>query len=187
ISQIFLQGSRINCHRSGDGTRISMHDPQIPTNGGVASGDEGQPITMPLTAHLVDGLPPMPLLAAPFGRTWMDETDRRFAYRCLPMVIANQAGWFVLSNHKIAVTRNGGAAPSDLCLEYLAGEPPHNAVSVFGSGILTWSLPYLFRTPPGYNLLVRGPANYPKDGASPLEGIVETDWTEATFTMNWKL
>jgi hypothetical protein len=60
-------------------------------------------------------------------------------------------------------------------------------MSHFGSGILTWNLPYLFRTPPGYNLLVRGPANWPKDGASALEGIVETDWSPATFTMNWKL
>ena len=48
--------------------------------------------------------------------------------------------------------------------------------SHFGDGILTWHLPILFRTPPGYNLLVRGPANYPKDAVSPLEGIVETDW-----------
>src|SRR5262249_25962806 len=41
--------------------------------------------------------------------------------------------------------------------------------------------------PPGYNLLCRGPANLPKDGAHPLEGIVETDWATATFTMNWQL
>ena len=59
--------------------------------------------------------------------------------------------------------------------------------SHFGHGILTWSLPYLFRTSPGFNLLVRGPANRPKDGASPLEGIVETDWSPATFTVNWML
>jgi hypothetical protein len=26
-----------------------------------------------------------------------------------------------------------------------------------------------------------------KDGVQPLEGIVETDWSPATFTMNWKL
>jgi hypothetical protein len=52
---------------------------------------------------------------------------------------------------------------------------------------VTWHLPLLFRTPPGYNLLVRGPANYPKDGASRLEGIVETDWASSSFSMNWKL
>ena len=27
----------------------------------------------------------------------------------------------------------------------------------------------------------------PKDGVSALEGIVETDWVDSTFTMNWKL
>src|SRR5207237_350247 len=47
--------------------------------------------------------------------------------------------------------------------------------------------PYLFRTPPGVNLWVKGPTNWIKDGAQPLEGIVETDWLPATFTMNWKL
>jgi len=36
-------------------------------------------------------------------------------------------------------------------------------------------------------LLVRGPANWPKDGIAPLEGVVETDWSEAPFTMNWKM
>jgi hypothetical protein len=51
--------------------------------------------------------------------------------------------------------------------------------------VLTFNLPYLFRTPPGYNLHVHGPANLPKDAIQPLEGIVETDWTMATFTMNW--
>ena len=45
----------------------------------------------------------------------------------------------------------------------------------------------LFRTPPGYNLLVRGPANYPKDAVSPLEGIVETDWATSSFSMSWQI
>jgi hypothetical protein len=59
--------------------------------------------------------------------------------------------------------------------------------SHFGAGVLTFSIPYLFRTPSGVNLWVKGPSNYFKDGAHPLEGIVETDWSPATFTMNWKL
>jgi len=57
--------------------------------------------------------------------------------------------------------------------------------SHFGSGILTWHIPFLFRTSAGLNVLVRGPVNTPKDGIAGLEGIVETDWTAATFTMNW--
>ena len=34
---------------------------------------------------------------------------------------------------------------------------------------------------------IKGPANWIKDGVQPLEGIVETDWNESTFTMNWML
>jgi hypothetical protein len=30
------------------------------------------------------------------------------------------------------------------------------------------------------------PSNLPKDGIAPLEGIVETSWAVAPFTMNWK-
>ena len=60
-------------------------------------------------------------------------------------------------------------------------------MSHFGSGSLTFHIPYLFRTPPGWNLLARGPSNWPRDGVIALEGLVETDWAVATFTMNWKL
>jgi hypothetical protein len=57
---------------------------------------------------------------------------------------------------------------------------------MFGYGVLTFGLPYLFRTPPGWNLWTRGPANLPKPSIAPLEGIVETDWLNFPFTMNWK-
>ena len=56
---------------------------------------------------------------------------------------------------------------SNIEFEASPGES-HLAESLFGHGILTWTLPYLFRTPPGYNLLARGPANWPKDGSAHL-------------------
>ncbi len=31
----------------------------------------------------------------------------------------------------------------------------------------------------------RWPINRPKDGIAPLSGIIETDWSPYTFTMNW--
>jgi hypothetical protein len=117
----------------------------------------------------------------------MDGTDRRFAYRCLPLLIANQAGWFILNEHEFQATWNGGNEPADISIDYHVGPKPYAVTSHFGYGILTWTLPYLFRTPRGYNLLVRGPANYPKAGVCSLEGIVEADWSAATFTMNWKI
>src|SRR5690242_3401957 len=32
-------------------------------------------------------------------RDWMDATDYKFAYHCLPMTLANLSGWFVLAPH----------------------------------------------------------------------------------------
>jgi hypothetical protein len=140
-----------------------------------------------LIAYRTSPWPPMRIVVAPADRDWMDATPNRFANRCLPLRIAAQAGWFVLNSNPLRVTWNGGNHKSDIEIESLDGTETHYASSHFGSGILTWSLPFLFRTPPGYNLQVRGPANWPKDGAHALEGIVETDWLESTFTMNWKL
>lgn len=117
----------------------------------------------------------------------MEQTKQRFAHRCLPLLISNSAGWLLLSPRTIYVTWNGGADKADLSVQYPDGAGDFPASSHFGHGILTWHLPYLFRTDAGTNLLVRGPANLIKDGITALEGIVETDWCPATFTMNWKM
>lgn len=141
---------------------------------------------LPLIAYPISPLD-MPLMAAPAGRAWMEATPSHFAKRCLPMLIANRSGWLLVSMHTFAVTWDGRAEASGLTVKHLEGAPPFSAHSQFGSGILTFVIPFLFRTPPGVNLLVRGPANFVKDGIAPLEGVVETDWAEATFTMNWKM
>jgi LPS sulfotransferase NodH len=141
---------------------------------------------LPMTAFAVSPRPPE-IVTATARRDWMDATPKRYAYRCLPMVIANQAGWLILNRSKLTVTWNGTADQSGLRINFEAGKNPQHAVSLFGCGILTFTIGYLFRTPPGYNLYVHGPANMPKDGICPLEGIVETDWPESTFTMNWKV
>jgi hypothetical protein len=140
-----------------------------------------------LTAYCLDPTTRMRLVPAPAARKWMAATPARFANRCLPLLIANQAGWFVVNGTSFRAVWSGGASLGAVTIEYLGPQDSYSARSHFGCGIVTWTLPYLFRTPPGYNLLVRGPANWPKDGACALEGIVETDWSPATFTMNWKL
>jgi hypothetical protein len=140
----------------------------------------------------------MPISAAPFTRDWMDASPDRFAYRCLPLTIANQGGWVLPNPDPFTAVWDGGAYPDSLQIEVEipANDPGEDGASVerpivvashFGSGIITFSLPYLFRTPPSVNLWVKGPSNWIKDGVQPLEGVVETDWLTATFTMNWKL
>jgi hypothetical protein len=121
----------------------------------------------------------------------MDETFKRFATRCLPMMMANQSGWLILNTQTVRLNWNGGPLPADLDVGYdqyddgPSGSPL--AVSTFGHGIVTWKIPVLFRTPPEFDLLVRGPANWPKPDVYALEGVVEADWAVATFTMNWKI
>jgi hypothetical protein len=116
----------------------------------------------------------------------MEATPEKFALRCLPLLIANQAGFVLLNSHAITVTWNGGVDKSALHIEH-GSAGPGMATPHFGSGVLTWTIPYLFRTSEGYNLLMRGPANMPKDGISALEGVIESDWTCSTATMNWKV
>ena len=139
-----------------------------------------------LVAYPVDGLAPMLLVPASSGRAWMNSTEHGSANRCLPLLIANQAGWWLLPDRVIEATWSGGHEQTALQLAS-SGRPPYPASSVFGHGVLTFHIPFLFRTTPGWNLLVRGPANQPKDGVCALEGVVETDWAVATFTMNWQL
>ena len=127
---------------------------------------------------------------APISRAWMSEISemrKGWPTRCLPMLIANQSGWELRNRYAFKATWIGQEDGVDVMITPdKRDSAPFLPVSHFGSGILTWHLPMLFRTPPGYNLLVRGPANYPKDAVSPLEGIVETDWASASFSMSWK-
>jgi hypothetical protein len=59
-------------------------------------------------------------------------------------------------------------------------------VSLFGHGVLTFHVEGIFRTPPGWNLFVTGSPNRFKDAIAPLAGVIETDWSPFTFTMNWR-
>lgn len=127
------------------------------------------------------------LAAASVTREWILNTHGRFAQRCLPLLIANQSGWTLHNPVPFRVTWDGNDGQLGLKIEGAEGaSTPNHVASLFGYGILSWTIPYLFRTSPGYNLLARGPANLPKDGIGALEGVVETDWAVATFTMNWK-
>lgn len=126
------------------------------------------------------------LSPAPARREWMERTPSRFANRCLPLMIANQAGWFVTLNEPVEVEWTGDDGLTEVKI-FGSKRAETNVASHFGCGIVTFKIPYLFRTPTGYNLLARGPANLFKDGISPLEGLVEVDWAIQPFTMNWKI
>ncbi|HWF27249.1 MAG TPA: DUF6065 family protein [Mycobacterium sp.] len=148
------------------------------------SGAQGRPLIGFITR---DNAPPIG--PAPISRTWMSEmSELRIGWpnRCLPLLIANQSGWELRNPCAFTATWMGQDGVDVMIAPDSRDPGQFLPASHFGYGILTWHLPMLFRTPPGYNLLVRGPANHPKDAVSPLEGIVETDWASASFSMSWK-
>jgi len=142
----------------------------------------------PLIGFITRDNPPR-IAPAPLDRAWMVEmsaTSKGWPTRCLPMLIANQSGWELRNRCAFTATWTAQDGVDVAVIPDKRDTAQFLPVSHFGNGILTWHLPILFRTPEGYNLLVRGPANYPKDAISPLEGVVETDWASASFSMNWK-
>jgi len=123
---------------------------------------------------------------APLERPWMDETAQRFAYRCLPLNIANTHGWEILCTSAFSAIWDGRPTTDAVRVEAKLSKESPPGTSHFGDGILTFHVPCLFRTEPGTDLFVMGPVNRPKDGIAPLSGVIETDWSPYTFTMNWK-
>ncbi len=121
---------------------------------------------------------------APATREWMDELPMGFGYRCLPLTIANAHGWEILCTTTFDVRWNGSPGKDAVEIKALS-TPVVLPISHFGSGIITFHTGYLFETEPGYNMWVSGPANHRKHGITPLTGIVETDWSPYSFTMNW--
>ena len=126
---------------------------------------------------------------ADWRRQWMDATPHRFAYRCLPLTIANQTGWWVTNPVGFTAVWDGQCEPDAIQVRFDA-EPELWSKWInnqFGEGIITWNTPFLFRTrPQGSRLLVCGPANVFKHGIQPLTAIIESDWMSMSFTMNWK-
>jgi len=119
-------------------------------------------------------------------RDWMDDTPARYAYRCIPLTAANSMGWEILNPVDTEVWWTGKENGDQLHFKVQRADPfaarPH-----FGSGTITWYLPFIFRTPPDYGLLVSGPANQDKASVVPLDAFIRTDWLPFPFTMNWRI
>lgn len=133
----------------------------------------------------------VPFEPARKGRVWMDESPNRFAYRCLPLAIANSAGWEMFCPSGFYATWDGGAYKDSIKLQF--DDPELNApaahafaLSHFGSGVLTFHSGLLLRTPEGVQVWCKGSPNEIKHGIQALEGVIETPWLPFPFTMNWR-
>lgn len=149
---------------------------------------------MDLICYLIDDHP-VDIRPARNRRDWMNETPSSYAYRCLPLSIANAHGWEVRCPVTCEAEWNGGSNSDDIHIIFEDEETsvmeraqtPTFAESHFGSGILTFSVGVIIETPPGYDLWVTGPVNDFRDGIQAMSAVIETYWMPFTFTMNWKM
>jgi hypothetical protein len=119
-------------------------------------------------------------------RAWMDMTSERFAYRCIPLSMANASGWEIALPFAFEAAWYGGDELSAIQFRSSDQRVQHYVTSHFGHGVITFHTGWLFRTPPGWAVWTRGPPNCVKDGVVALDGLVETDWLPFPFTMNWR-
>jgi hypothetical protein len=119
-------------------------------------------------------------------RDWMDMTSERYAYRCIPLSIANASGWEIALPYAFEAAWYGGDGLDTIQFKASDARIRHQVTSHFGFGVMTFHTGWLFRTPPGWAVWTRGSPNMVKDGITALDGLVETDWLPFPFTMNWK-
>lgn len=120
-------------------------------------------------------------------RSWMTDTREKFAYKCLPLNIANQYGWAVLSPYDFSVSWYGGTEKDSVQIEFDGDEKLSWAVaSHFGEAVLTLQVDFIIQTPENYSTYVRGIPNKDYQMLKPLDAIIETDWLPFTFTYNFK-
>lgn len=112
---------------------------------------------------------------ADFGRNF---------YWCLPMLAANTLGWTLYNPVEFSVMWRGTGGRDAVIVEC---DDSDWVKSWFGYGTFTIFPPFFVRTSPNVDLWVRPVANYPRPGVLTMEGVVETDWLQAGFTLNFML
>lgn len=151
--------------------------------------DQTQPAAQSLTAYRLGDTTGWSIEVAHRSREWMDRTPRKAAYWCLPIAMANQAGWVVRLPSTVTATWNGKDGPDAVKLDFPGKTNRMKGLvgTNFGAGIVSFALPWVFKTTDGTGLWVRGEPNSHTPDCVPLEGIVETDWSPFPFTMNYRI
>jgi hypothetical protein len=113
-------------------------------------------------------------------------------YRCLPLLIGNQAGFIIKSEYDFGFMWNGNSDADSIIFYFNEEKESVNTkypltASVFGEGIISIGLPFWLRTPPGVDLMTINPPNYTVPNLTTMTGIVETDNLRRDFTINLKV
>lgn len=105
-------------------------------------------------------------------------------YLCLPLTAANTLGWTLYNPFEFTAVWLGGDEKERVVVTCDQAEW---VGAMFGYGTFTIYLNFLVETSPGIDLLVRPVPNHWKLPVMPFDGIVETDWLDASFTVNFRL
>lgn len=90
------------------------------------------------------------------------------------LLAANACGWLVLNAAPVVARWDGGEGATALRLESEEIEDAAtHAASRLGRGILSFDIDGLASVEEGYDLLVTGPLNRPKDGVQPLTTLAQ--------------
>ncbi len=119
-------------------------------------------------------------------RDWMNKTQEKFAYKCLPLNVANQYGWAVVSPCDFKVSWYGGTHEENVEVFDIPDEYSACIQSHFGDATFTINPDFIIQTPENYSIYIRGIPNKEYGILKPLDAIVETDWLPFTFTYNFK-
>lgn len=112
----------------------------------------------------------------------------KYASFCLPLTIANQYGFVITAQHDAELFWDGESIHLDVKSEALYDYSSGQVYAVdFGPGVLTIDHTFLFRTPPGINLMAIQPPNYFIDGIQAMTGVIESDNLRRSFTFNLKI
>src|SRR5262249_16882962 len=78
-------------------------------------------------------------------RDWMNDTPNRSAYRCLPLTMANQTGWWIRNPVGFSARWNGTNEPGGIEFQFdAAGDFWSGWIdNQFGAGVITWNTPFL--------------------------------------------
>jgi hypothetical protein len=104
-----------------------------------------------LTAYQL-GSHTLPLIPSFAARDWMLRTDKQFANRCLPMLIANQSGWLILNDVPFTAVWSGGDGVRATSVSYDPGPASPSSRKLLWLRDLDLEHPFVFRTPLGFNL-----------------------------------
>lgn len=134
---------------------------------------------------------PLEIRQATVKRKWMDETYNKHAYRCLPVTEANVSGWEIVLPHDVVFEWDGGLTVPRVIQggsieRSINGHSyTQNLVQQSIVGMATFTLGWVFKTPPGIHTWITGSPNYFVDGAVPLSASLPSDWWPDEVNMSW--